>query len=52
MSQRARSSIDSNGGINAAIEAAEARGVHLVELTDDKGQRIVATSRHPFNPLC
>ena len=52
MSQRARSAIDRNGGLAAAIDAAKARGVHLVELTDDKGNLLVAASRHPFTSLC
>lgn len=52
MSQRARSSIEQNGGLRAAIAAATARGVHLVELTDDKGNQLVAASRHQFTTLC
>ena len=52
MSQRARSAIDRHGGLDAAIAAAQARGVHLVELTDDKGKRLVAASRHVFRALC
>ena len=52
MSQRARTAIDRHGGLPAAIAAAEARDVHLVELTDDKGKLLVAASRHPFRSLC
>lgn len=52
MSQRARSSIDAHGGLDAVIEAARARGVHLVQLTDDKGKLLVAASREPFTTLC
>ena len=52
MSQRAMTSIESHGGIDAAIAAARARGVHLLALTDDKGKRLVAASRHPFDTLC
>ena len=52
MSQRSRSSVDRNGGIAAAIAAAEARGVHLLELTDDEGKILIAASRHPFSTLC
>ena len=52
MSQRARSAIDEHGGLPAAVAEAEARKVHLVALTDDKGKQIVAASRHPFRPLC
>jgi len=39
-------------GLPAAIAAAEARDLHLVELTDDKGKLLVAASRHPFSALC
>ena len=52
MSQRRRSSIDSNGGIEEAVAAARQRGVHLAELTDDKGNLLVAASLHPFRTLC
>lgn len=52
MSQRTRAWVDKNGGIDAAVAAAEARGIHLVELTGDGGKRLVAASRHPFNVLC
>ena len=52
MSQRARTSIDAHGGIGAAVAAAQARGVHLVQLTDDKGKVLVAANREPFETLC
>jgi hypothetical protein len=52
MSQRKRSSIDAHGGLDAAIAAARAKGVHLVQLTDDKGDVLVAASREPFETLC
>ena len=52
MSQRKRSSIDAHGGLAAVVNAARARGVHLVQLTDDKGDLLVAASREPFEPLC
>jgi hypothetical protein len=52
MSQRARSSIDRHGGLEVAVKAARSRGVHLVELTDDKGKVLVAASLHPFTALC
>ena len=52
MSQRALSSIDRKGGLDAAVHAAKARGVHLVQLIDDKGIALVAASRHPFDLLC
>lgn len=52
MSQRALTAIDKHGGVEAAKDAAKARGVHLVQLTDDKGTLLVAASRHPFISLC
>ena len=52
MSQRRRSSVDRNGGLDAVITAAKLRDVHLAELTDDKGNLLVAASRHPFRSLC
>ncbi len=51
MSQRSRSAVERNGGVAEAIAAAEARGVHLVELTDDEGKILIAASRHPFRTL-
>ncbi len=51
MSQRAVTSIDKHGGLDAAVAAAQARGVHLVALTDDKGIELVAASVHPFKSL-
>ncbi|UAK25673.1 hypothetical protein [Sphingomonas nostoxanthinifaciens] len=52
MSQRSRTSIDTHGGLDVAIAAAKARGVHLVQLTDDKGRLLVAASLEPFETLC
>jgi len=52
MSQRKRASIEAHGGLSAAVAAARAKGVHLVELTDDKGEVLIAASREPFRTLC
>ena len=52
MSQRRRSSIDKNSSLEEVIAAAKQRDVHLAELTDDKGNLLVAASRHPFRSLC
>ncbi|TPW30458.1 DUF5996 family protein [Pararhizobium mangrovi] len=52
MSQRARSAIERHGGLECATAAARCRGLHLVELTDDKGNVLVAASRHAFRSLC
>jgi hypothetical protein len=52
MSQRSLRSIEAHGGIDPIVAAAKARGVHLVQLTDDKDQPLVAASMHPFKTLC
>lgn len=52
MSQRVMSSIESHGGLEPVVAAARARGVHLVQLTDDHGRALVAASLHPFHVLC
>lgn len=44
--------IERHGGLDAAIAAAKCRNVHLVELMDDSGKRLVAASRTPFRSLC
>ena len=52
MSQRRLASIEAyGGGLEAAAAAARAAGVHLVLLTDDKGDKLVAASRHPFKVI-
>jgi hypothetical protein len=52
MSQRALSTIEAKGGLAPVIVAAQARGLHLVQLTDDTGKTLVAASREPFITLC
>jgi hypothetical protein len=52
MSQRSIASIEAHGGLAVAIEKARAKGVHLVELTDDAGKRLVAASKETFTTLC
>lgn len=53
MSQRKLESLMSKGGgINSVLKVARKRGVHLVVLTDDNGDQLVAASRHPFKILC
>lgn len=52
MSQRNLHWVEVNGGLDKLIETARARGVHLVQLTDDKGNELLAASRAPFNTLC
>ena len=53
MSQRKLSSIEQRGGgINAVKAAAKKKGVHLVLLEDDKGNKLVAASTKPFKVVC
>lgn len=53
MSQRKLSSIEKRGGgINAVKAAAKKKGVHLVLLEDDKGNKLVAASTKPFKVVC
>ena len=52
MSQRKLSSIDQRGGgLRAIRPLAKAFGVHLVQLTDDRGDVLVAASKHPFKVI-
>ncbi len=52
MSQRKLSSIETRGGgLEAAAQAARSAGVYLVMLTDDKGEKLVAASCHPFQVI-
>lgn len=52
MSHRALASVERHGGLPAAVEAARARNLHLVELSDDRGVRQVAASAAPITTLC
>lgn len=52
VSQRAFSSIEKHGGLATAVAAARARKVHLAELVDDSGKRLVAASPYPITTLC
>lgn len=52
MRQRSVASVERNGGIDRAVEAAQARGVHLVRLTEDEGKALIAASLRPFETLC
>lgn len=52
MSQRKLSSIEKHGGLEAVKRLAEARGVHLLLLEDDKGDELVAASVKPFKVVC
>lgn len=52
MSQRNLKWVEANGGIDKLVDAAKQRGVHLVQLTDDKGNDLLAASPKPFKTLC
>lgn len=53
MSQRKLSSIQrQGGGLAIAKRIAEEKGVHLLQITDDKGNELVAASVNPFTVIC
>ena len=53
MSQRKLTSIEKRGGGLEAVKAiAEQKGVHLLLVEDDKGEKLVAASTNPFEVLC
>ena len=52
MSQRNVRWVEANGGFDNLVAAARQREVHLVKLTDDKGNELVAASQKPFETLC
>ncbi len=52
MSQRNLKWVEANGGIDTLVALATERGVHLVRLTDDKGNDVLAASQKPFVTLC
>lgn len=53
MSQRRATSIAAHGGGLETVKAmAIARGVHLLQLVDDKGDVLVAASLTPFQVIC
>ena len=52
VSRRPLKTGERHGGLEAAIAAAKSRNVHLAEVTDDTGKRLVAASRSPFRALC
>ena len=53
MSQRKLSAIETRGGGLAAVKKiAEAKGVHLLLINDDKGVDLVAASTKPSKVVC
>ena len=52
MSQRKLASIEKRGGGIELVKAMASKlDVHLVQLTDDKGNVLVAASKHPFKVI-
>ena len=53
MSQRKLSSVETRGGgLGKVKEIAARKKVHLVLLRDDKGDELLAASRHKFTVIC
>jgi hypothetical protein len=53
MSHRKVSSIEKRGGgLKYVAKLAKQRGVHLVRLTDDRGNELIAASKRPFEVIC
>jgi hypothetical protein len=53
MSQRKLTSVNASGGGIAGVRAAaRKKGVHLVLLEDDQGNKLVAASAKPFKVIC
>lgn len=52
MSQRKLSSIEKRGGLESVKSLAQERGVHLLQIEDDKGNELVAASTKPFKIIC
>lgn len=52
MSQRNLKCLEANGGVAKLVRAANMYIVHLVQLTVDKGNDLLAASREPFTTLC
>ena len=53
MSQRKLTSVEKRGGGLKVIKAiAKRKGVHLLLLEDDKGDKLIAASVKPFKVVC
>lgn len=52
MSQRKLSVIERRGSLNAVKILAKERGVHLLQIEDDKGNKLIAASLKPFKVIC
>jgi hypothetical protein len=53
MSQRKLATVKNQlGGVAAMRKSAKQRGVHLLVLEDDRGEKLVAASTKPFKVIC
>lgn len=52
MSQRKLSSIEKRGSFEAVKKLAIERGVHLLQIEDDKGNELIAAGTKPFKVIC
>ena len=53
MSQRKLATVEKRlGGLDAVRKQARKRGVHLLLLEDDKGEKLIAASQKPFKVIC
>ena len=52
MSQRKLTSVEGRCGLEAVSALARQRGVHLLLLTDDRSEQLIAASLHPFRIIC
>ena len=53
MSQRKLKSIEKRGGGLAVVRRiAKTRNLHLLRLTDDQGNELIAASQKPFKIIC
>jgi len=52
MTQRKLDSVRAKGGgLSVLKRSAKAHGVHLLQITDDRGVELIAASTHPFKIL-
>lgn len=52
MSQRKLSVVEKRGGLEKVMKMAQERGVHLLQIEDDKGDELIAASTKPFKVVC
>ena len=52
MSQRNIRWVEANGGPEMLVTVAKRHAIHIVQLTDDKGNQLFAASKSPFTTLC